>query len=316
MDDDLDGFDLLDDGTDDEASITEPEKKQEPRMAVPVPTKAPVNDPDDDLLGFGDDSLSNVSPIIENTTVSSMKNTSNTGVTNDEIADIESAFADLNAPDTHQQHTPAPKVPDLDMQPPRTVQSPSYETIPEHVQQQRNVREPIVTQQVKPSRSFVPDPISIDLIKKIILILKAYRALDENMQQTVAGFLEALRQSRSDNRKIDGEADIIKDVIEIDPHIRDAVHDFITAYGKTGADRAFFLMSLNARQLNDLADIIGMSLKDSGVTRQPARNDTLESIRDAAQILEKLIEDFPQSSMSFIYPIDKILQVSLEIMQS
>jgi hypothetical protein len=103
-------------------------------------------------------------------------------------------------------------------------------------------------------------------------------------------------------------------VIEINPNTRDAVHNFIGSYNKKGAERAFYLMSLNANQLNNLSDVISISTQDS--TPIHAKDDSLASIRSAAEELDKVLDAYPESNIVYIKPIDDILQKSLEIMQS
>lgn len=336
MADDLD-FSFLDMG-DDTTDFASSQKKSEP-VSEPEPAPAPIQTPaqtqeDDDLLFDVEESHN--SPIIEEPRASQAPAPSSNHITNDDISEIDNTFSGIQ--NETVQEPVVPKVPSM----PAPVINPGYaipprleDTTPQHAAATQPVQQPVESyqpQKTQPSyeapavqpnsqksfipsnqqKSFLPEPIALDLINKIIAILESYRSLEERMQDAVAGFLMTLDSSNDGSDY--SEAQIIKSVIEINPNTRDAVHNFIGSYNKKGAERAFYLMSLNANQLNNLSDVISISTQDS--TPIHAKDDSLASIRSAAEELDKVLEAYPESNIVYIKPIDDILQKSLEIMQS
>lgn len=164
---------------------------------------------------------------------------------------------------------------------------------------------------------FIPKPVDVDLISKVIAILDDYRHLEKTYQDAIKGFMSALSRTEMNDLS---EADVIQGVIDIDPGIRDAVHHFIESKSLNGADRAFYLMNLNSVQLNNLYNVFKMSAENlDGYDFKAgfhATNDTLPEIRAAASWLTSSIEAYPNAAMNYMVPLDKVLQDAKETMSS
>lgn len=193
------------------------------------------------------------------------------------------------------------------------VQQPVAAPAPQPAQQPQQQMFPSAPKQAK---SFMPAPVDVDLIRKIIAILDDYRHLEKEYQNTIKGFMSSLGKVSQSMT----EAEVIRAVIDIDPGIRDAVHHFIEAKKLSGSDRAFYLMDLSALQLRNLYNVFKMSAENldgfdfkSGFH---ASNDTLPEIKSAALWLNNSIEAYPDAVMAYMIPLDAVLQDAKETMAS
>jgi hypothetical protein len=158
------------------------------------------------------------------------------------------------------------------------------------------------------------DTLNVNTIRKIIVIIGNYRALDDKSKNTVSQFIKSI--SAIKKRKINqlDEASIIKEIIEIDPDIRLGVNNLLQAKAKTGADRAFFLMGLDAKSLMNIDIFLRMTA--IAKTSLVIKDESLSSIKSAAEELNGLIDKLLDNQVVYIKKLDSILQSTKEIMDS
>ena len=158
--------------------------------------------------------------------------------------------------------------------------------------------------------------IDVELIRKIIAIIDDYRHLDANDQSVLKDFLSSV-SALGRSPKIDGaEASVVKGVIEIDDDMRAGVIDLMDSKNKTGADRAFYLMSLDARRFSNMQIIMQMmQLLDQNEIINVT--DTLQSIRTAAEKMDGYLnERFQGQAVKFLKPVYQVFVDSQKIMES
>ena len=157
--------------------------------------------------------------------------------------------------------------------------------------------------------------IDVNLVRKIIFVIDNYRHLDKQSQNTVEQFIKAISYVKK-NRKIDDldEGDIVKEVIETDPDVRAGVHNLIDAKERSGADRAFFLMGLDSSSLKN----INLFLRLTGTTKNEiaVEDESLASIKNAAEVLNDLLDKLTETQVTYIKKLDGILQSTEKVMKS
>lgn len=158
--------------------------------------------------------------------------------------------------------------------------------------------------------------IDVELIRKIIAIIDDYRHLEAKDQSVLKDFLSSV-SALGKSPKIDGtEASIVKGVIEIDDDMRDGVIDLMDSKNKTGANRAFYLMSLDAKKFSNMQIIMQMMqlLNQNEIINV---TDTLPSIRAAAEKMDwYLNERFQGQAVKFLKPVYQVFVDSQKIMES
>jgi hypothetical protein len=171
------------------------------------------------------------------------------------------------------------------------------------------------------SASAVPDdhassPSMIDtgMISKIITIIDHYRRLDKPSQRTVNQFIVAIAALKRRTITNPDEATIVREVIYVDPDARAGVHNLLEARSRTGADRAFFLMGLDSKSLMNV-DIFLRMLR---ITKESIsiKEETLASIKQAAQEINSLIDKLKDEQIPYIKKLDGMLQSAMKVMQS
>lgn len=170
------------------------------------------------------------------------------------------------------------------------------------------------TQSYQPLNGVMPKSTDVKTISKIINIIDDYRALNQEQQGYVEGFLTVVRQMNRSDVDIDGtEASVVKSMIEIDPNIREGVVELDKLKRMDGSERAFYMMGLNANQLQNVDLILKMlQVKNDQLH---VTND-LASIRTASMQLDKILNTaFGVQQQNFIKPILEILLDVQKVME-
>lgn len=158
--------------------------------------------------------------------------------------------------------------------------------------------------------------IDVELIRKIIAIIDDYRHLEAKDQSVLKDFLSSV-SALGKSPKIDGtEASVVKGVIEIDDDMREGVIDLMDSKNKTGANRAFYLMSLDAKRFSNMQIIMQMMqlLNQNEIINV---TDTLPSIREAAEKMDGYLnERFQGQAVKFLKPVYQVFVDSQKIMES
>ena len=158
--------------------------------------------------------------------------------------------------------------------------------------------------------------IDVELIRKIIAIIDDYRHLEAKDQSVLKDFLSSV-SALGKSPKIDGtEASVVKGVIEIDDDMRDGVIDLMDSKNKTGTNRAFYLMSLDAKRFSNMQIIMQMMqlLNQNEIIDV---TDTLPSIRAAAEKMDGYLnERFQGQAVKFLKPVYQVFVDSQKIMES
>lgn len=167
------------------------------------------------------------------------------------------------------------------------------------------------------SRSgFAPEPLSEDLIAKIIVVYNDYMKMSDANKETLQQFLNIMYND--EDRQLEPSM-VIKRVIEIDPAKRDALHSLLSAKRKSGSDRAFYLIGLSRVELNELYQMYLNSWNDAQDVAHGndfVKGETIQEISRAAQWLNDAIEKYPTAMIPYIESSDKILQDAYHTMQS
>ena len=156
--------------------------------------------------------------------------------------------------------------------------------------------------------------VDVDSIRKIIAIIDNYRSLDEMSKKTTKSFISTLAQVRNRDIDVSNEAALVKEIIGVDPQMRDAVHNLIDAKSKVGSERVFFLLDLDAESLKN----INLLLMITNISKQKLSiaDDDIQSLKEGAKELTGLLDQLKDNQVSYIKKLDKVLQSSARILES
>ena len=156
--------------------------------------------------------------------------------------------------------------------------------------------------------------VDVGSIRKIIAIIDNYRSLDETSKETTKSFISTLAQVRNISIDVSNEAALVKGIIEVDPQMRDAVHNLIDAKSKVGSERVFFLLDLDAESLKNINLLL--MITDISKQKLSIEDDDIQSLKEGARELTGLLDQLKDNQVSYIKKLDKVLQSSAKILES
>lgn len=152
--------------------------------------------------------------------------------------------------------------------------------------------------------------VSVEEIAKIIAAVDRFREMEKQYQDAVREFLCSVNEV--DSGTYSSEAAVVSGVLRLTPRYHDAVHNLVVAYGKSGADRVFFLIGLTPQQLDEVLDVLSMLTDVPSNTNGRSEADT---IRVKAQAINSSFEPMANDQIEYLRQIDSLLTAVREIMK-